>query len=226
MTLTQRIFKIKDWWVETNDSTTKAFQDMCGISNSYFNSMRHEPSTTNRQNTPVVERVAKYVKGINLRWLLTGEGEMLEEDEKPYEVSSPKEGAPYYNVDFLGGFDLMAGDYTTAPDSYIYMKGAKNDGEFWCNITGNSMAPLINSGSRICLKEVSKNNLLYGAIYALVIKGDDDYDVLRTVKHVNRSDIHGCVRLVPEDKKYGDYQDVRIDNILHIFRVIAFFTVL
>ena len=41
---------------------------------------------------------------INPDWLITGEGEMLI-GIKP--VISYTQGKPYYNVDFIGGFDIL-----------------------------------------------------------------------------------------------------------------------
>ena len=56
---------------------------------------------------------------VNANWLLTGEGEMLSRKENneniamepilEYGTEQPKinytKGVPYYNVDFIGGFD-------------------------------------------------------------------------------------------------------------------------
>lgn len=222
----ERLRMMRDYWVEKNHSTTKAFERLCGISNSYFHRRELDGKPADEKKLSPMDRALEKMPEINPMWAYTGKGSMFVND--PEEVDSPKKGAPYYDVDFLGGFDLVASDETIKPDSYFSMKDLNKDGLFWCNITGNSMAPLIRSGSRICMKEVNKYNLLYGDIYALVIRGDDPYDLLRTVKYVNRSDIKGCVRLVPENanQKYGDYQDVKVDNILHVFKIIAFFTIL
>ena len=48
----------------------------------------------------------------NEEWLLTGEGEMLNsskshKEEPSVPVISYTSGRPYYNIDFIGGFDMV-----------------------------------------------------------------------------------------------------------------------
>ena len=65
---------------------------------------------------------------INFDWLLTGEGTMFRREQKKAEmpetpsINQDYSGAPYYNVDFIGGFDLMINDQTINPDYYINLK--------------------------------------------------------------------------------------------------------
>ena len=66
--------------------------------------------------------IAGFSAIINYDWLLTGEGSMLRNEEQTEESPSVNQdyaGAPYYNVDFVGGFDLMENDQTRTPDYYI-----------------------------------------------------------------------------------------------------------
>ena len=80
--------------------------------------------------------------GLSASWLLTGEGEMLA-NENTNSQSLPKTsyttGRPYYNVDFIGGFDLIINDQTIIPEYNIDFAPYNQDGVFWCNITGHSM---------------------------------------------------------------------------------------
>ena len=90
-----------------------------------------------------------------------------DETENAIEVS--RVGRPYYNVDFLDGFDLTINDQTVIPVSYISMEPYNKAGFYWCNLTDDSMSPLIRSGAKICLKYIEDgvNGIIYGEVYAL-----------------------------------------------------------
>ena len=49
---------------------------------------------------------------------------------------TPSKGAPYYDVDFLGGFDLTFNDQTVTPEYNIDFKPFNKPGVTWVNITG------------------------------------------------------------------------------------------
>ena len=96
---------------------------------------------------------------VNINWLLTGEGNMhraeLEKEEKLPSVNQTNEGAPYFNVDFIGGFDLIVNNQTVTPDFYINYPPYNQPGVVWCNLTGHSMEPEISNGDIIALREVT-----------------------------------------------------------------------
>lgn len=95
---------------------------------------------------------------VSVEWLMTGEGEMLknspsckeknkkniDKEEKNAEVSyNPVIGKPYYDVDFLGGFNEIVNSQVTIPTNNIVIQGFEK-ADFWCNVTGHSMEPKIN----------------------------------------------------------------------------------
>ena len=95
-------------------------------------------------------------------WLLRDEGEMLrtetnkengQKNEEKDEISSdlPKislekeQGKPYFDVDFLGGFDEVFNSQATVPTCNVIVPGFEK-AQVWCNVTGHSMEPKINHG--------------------------------------------------------------------------------
>lgn len=128
-------------------------------------------------------------------------------------------GSPYYDVDFVGGFDLVVNDQTVNPDYYINLPPYNNDGVIWCNLYGKSMEPRMFSGDRIAVKEVSISDILFGKVYGVITNTG-----MRTVKWVVRSpDDKDCYRLIPEneDPKYGDYQDIKIKDIYKMYLILV-----
>lgn len=149
---------------------------------------------------------------INIDWLLTGRGDMLESEAPQISFT---EGIPYYDVDFECGFDELINPETVNPDCLIRMPGYEK-ATLWCNATGQSMSPEINNGDIIALRRIEDVSFLpYGEIYAIVTTNN-----MRTVKRLGRSDKPGHYRLIPTNKEY-DEQDIPMDKILHVYRVMG-----
>lgn len=159
---------------------------------------------------------------IDMNWLLTGEGNMLssesEKEEKLPSVNQTYEGAPYFNVDFIGGFDVIVNDQTRNPDFYINYPPYNQEGVVWCNLTGHSMEPEISNGDIIALREVTTpiQYLPAGEIYGIVT---EEY---RTVKRVRLSQKEGYIRLIPSNKSEEFCeQEIPINMILKVYAVLG-----
>jgi phage repressor protein C with HTH and peptisase S24 domain len=168
-----------------------------------------------------LEKIARSFD-ININWLLTGEGNMLssesEKEEKLPSVNQTYEGAPYFNVDFIGGFDVIVNDQTRNPDFYINYPPYNQEGVVWCNLTGHSMEPEISNGDIIALREVTTpiQYLPAGEIYGIVT---EEY---RTVKRIRLSQKEGFVRLIPSNKSEEFCeQEIPISMILKVYAVLG-----
>lgn len=153
---------------------------------------------------------------INESWLLTGEGEMLigentasqdktsEQAESSANTSQETDeqpkvnftiGVPYYNVDFIGGFDLVLNDQTINPEYMIDFQ-KYNNADCWCNVTGHSMEPEINHGDIIALKKIEDKSFLpHGEVYAIVTTND-----MRTIKRLGAGKTDDSYTLIPSNK--------------------------
>lgn len=168
---------------------------------------------------------------INTDWLITGRGSMLksegvplmgdkeeEKDENLPEVNYEHKGAPYYNVDFIGGFDVVLNNQTRNPDYYIDFAPYNKEGVVWCNITGHSMEPELNNGDFIAMREMHDpiEYLPYGEIYGIVT------DSYRTVKRIRMAERDGFVRLIPTNKssEYGE-QEIPVSMIRKVYAVLG-----
>ena len=174
-----------------------------------------------KRNTFDIELIFAKCDNINASWLLSGEGNMLrsesEKEEKLPSVNQTYEGAPYFNVDFIGGFDVIVNDQTRNPDFYINYPPYNQEGVVWCNLTGHSMEPEISNGDIIALREVTTpiQYLPAGEIYGIVT---EEY---RTVKRVRLSQKEGFVRLIPSNKSEEFCeQEIPISMILKVYAVL------
>lgn len=175
---------------------------------------------TKKISDEVADKILRVYPQYQKAWLLSGEMPILKtgnnkDVEQP--VISYAKGVPYYNVDFLGGFDLIVNDQTINPEYYIQFKPYEK-ATCWCNITGHSMEPEISHGDIIALREIQDASFLpYGEIYAIVTAND-----MRTVKRIGPSSNPDNYTLIPTNKspEYGT-QELPKNMILRIFEVMG-----
>ena len=160
----------------------------------------------------IVENYPRYSTG----WLLTGAGSMLKDDLNgiktideanpsfmPTTSMNPSVGTPYYDVDFIGGFDEVFNSQVNIPATNIVIRGFEK-ASLWCNVTGHSMEPKINHGDIIALRQCTLNDIQYGEIYAVVL------DTIRTIKILRRSPDPGKLRFIPINTE--DYDERNSTN--------------
>ena len=184
-----------------------------------------------------IARFLAYAPGVNTEWLLTGEGEMLKpnvpQGSNHYSFiahssldSSDKDtdnslitqevgqGIPYFDVDFVGGFNEIFNCQDAIPACNIIVPGFEK-AQVWCNVTGNSMEPKINHGDIIALRECSVADVQYGEIYAVVL------DTIRTIKIIRRGSEPNLLRFVPINVANFDEQEFPVTRIIKIFEVLG-----
>lgn len=171
----------------------------------------------------IVENYPRYSTG----WLLTGAGSMLKDDLNgiktideanpsfmPTTSMNPSVGTPYYDVDFIGGFDEVFNSQVNIPATNIVIRGFEK-ASLWCNLTGHSMEPKINHGDIIALRQCTLNDIQYGEIYAVVL------DTIRTIKILRRSPDPSKLRFIPINTEDYDEQEFDKSRIMNVFEVIG-----
>lgn len=171
----------------------------------------------------IVENYPRYSTG----WLLTGAGSMLKDDLNgiktideanpsfmPTTSMNPSVGTPYYDVDFIGGFDEVFNSQVNIPATNIVIRGFEK-ASLWCNVTGHSMEPKINYGDIIALRQCTLNDIQYGEIYAVVL------DTIRTIKILRRSPDPSKLRFIPINTEDYDEQEFDKSRIMNVFEVIG-----
>jgi phage repressor protein C with HTH and peptisase S24 domain len=166
----------------------------------------------------VLNKVMEVFPQVNKDWLMTGHGDMIKSNNNNTEPQiNFTKGVPYYNVDFIGGFDIVLNDQTISPEYLIDFR-KYNEATCWCNVTGHSMEPEITHGDIIALKKIEDKSFLpLGEVYAIVTTNG-----MRTIKRLGPSSDPKCYTLVPTNKspEYG-IQELPKDMIEHIFQVLG-----
>ena len=180
------------------------FEAQCGLSNGIIAHSKGDVSSSS------LDKIASAYPNINIEWLVSGSGNMFKDEP----VISYTDGAPYYNVDFELGFDLMMNDQTSVPE-YCINFAPYNKCTCWCNARGNSMYPTIASGDIIALREIEDFSFLVsGEIYAIVTSNG-----LRTIKRLK--DEGDEFVLVPDNKQDYSEQRIKKEMIIKVFQVLG-----
>lgn len=168
--------------------------------------------------SPGYETIGKIAEAlsprINLKWLITGEGDMTKETESKYPCAVSE--IPYYAVDFMGGFDLVYNSKENTPDGVVRLPQFSK-ADCIVDVSGKSMEPLICSGDCIAIKRLEnwRDTYLPGEVYAIVTR---EY---RTIKRIRKSEKGpDWIKLVPENPDF-DPMDLKIDSVMAVFLVLG-----
>ena len=174
-----------------------------------------------------IARFLAYAPDVNIEWLLTSKGSMIKDGSTDIQISNdtttssmpttsmnPGIGTPYYDVDFIGGFDEVFNSQVNIPATNIVIRGFEKT-SLWCNVTGHSMEPKINHGDIIALHQCTLNDIQYGEIYAVVL------DTIRTIKILRRSPDPDKLRFIPINTNDYDEQEFDKSRIINVFEVIG-----
>lgn len=208
MTISERLAQFIDY---ESRMTRNAFAAKAGIDPANFSKMLKGQQTI----TPATIRKISEAHDLSMDWLLTGEGPMMIERNAPVPLINYTEGVPYYNEDFMLGFEEIGAPDSENPDFLIRMPGYER-ATLWCNASGHSMEPEINNGDIIALQRVEDFSFLpFGDVYGFITANG-----MRTIKRLGRSERDGFYRLIPTNKEY-DEQEIPINIITHVYRVMG-----
>lgn len=209
--------RIKEY-IDQKGISIAAFERSVGMSNASFSkSLKNNGSI----GSDKIENILSIYTELSPKWLFTGEGNMLKSESDAHDTlpavaatCSPNEGAPYYDVEFQGGFADSFNDQTIYPDRHIYIPGFERV-QVWCNISGHSMEPRIGHQDIIGLRQCLVQDIQFGKIYAVVLK------TKRTVKILRKSNNPQMLRYVPINDKEFDEQEFPITDIINVFEVLG-----
>lgn len=193
-------------------SSDNALADTLGVSKTTLSNWK----SRNSLDFPLVFSLCEH---ISLDWLLTGKGKMLKSNAQEDEEAAPKisynpqVGQPYYDVDFLAGFDEVFNSQVSIPACNVVVPGFTRV-SLWCNVTGHSMEPQINHGDMIALLECTVRDIQYGEVYAVVL------DTIRTIKIIRKGSSPKVLRYIPVNEKY-DEQEFEIERIIKVYEVVG-----
>lgn len=205
----EMIAKLVDYYADGNKSK---FAYKIGV----------KPQTINSwliRNSFDVELIYSKCEKVSAHWLLTGEGSMLEEVDKPVQQSN---GLPLIPIDAVAGFPTADNDGVALADCQRYVvpefntKGAN----FLIRVSGDSMMPMFHNGDIIACRKISDVLFFqWGEVYVL----DTSQGVL--VKRVRECQAdETCITCESENERYDSFRlpksDVRsLSTIVGLIRM-------
>jgi len=215
----ERILQI----AELKDVSKESFCEKIGMSYGNFKGK----SKNSAINSNAIAEIVTLYPDLNLRWLITGDGEMqlnesvstsyVSEPVTPYNLrtdhSIQSQSIPLYNKEASASLISLFQNHTT--EMQIGTLSIPNipscDGAIY--ITGDSMYPLLKSGDMVLFKKVPDPQqaiLFFGEMYLLCFTvNDDDYVA---VKWLQRSEQKDHIKLVSENQHH-DSIDIPLSSI-------------
>ena len=170
----------------------------------------------------LAQRLSTNNSGINLSWLLTGEGEMLNTDapvvEQRKQESEENEGKliPLLPLSAEGGsldgFDNLG---VSLPDCEVIYSPIK-DADMAITVSGKSMEPDYPEGCRVVVKRIN---------HALFIEWGREYVldtangiVLKTLEPSDDPNFIRCTSLNPDQRRYAPFE-IPKESVRGVYRV-------
>lgn len=199
MTLKERLLE----FVEFKKMNKRQFQISIGVSNSYIQNLNENIGPL------ILEKISAVYPELNIEWLLTGEGNMINEKKKNKSNGIPL--IPTY---------AMAGQFTC--EQNIMENNCERyvipvfDADFLIPVHGTSMQPYLNSGDIIACQKIYMDKLFFqwNRIYVI----DTNQGIL--VKRIRKSEKKDYVILISDNPDY-DPMEINIENIYSLSLVIG-----
>lgn len=204
-----------------------AFEQEAGLSRGYVQ------KASDNMGYKIKSKISENCPELNMDWLLTGEGDMLKDEQhvsevaevkslsnmKSSEVKKDEQMVNLYDFEASAGLrSLLDNNHANVIDSIRIPNLPKCDGAI--HIVGDSMYPLLKSGDIVLYKEmpVDMQHLFYGEMYLIsyIIEGD----AYVVVKYINRSPQgEPYVTLVSQNPHHADRDiDFRTVNALALVK--------
>lgn len=193
--------------IKNEGISTRAFEQQLGCSNGVISKCINKGTDISSQ---WVSKIIETYKEIDPKWLLTGEGSMLQRTEnkavpsanRPIEIAhqvpeGSDEGIPLIPLDAIAGFPADGGSGVSMGnwERYVIPEFADKGADFLIRVSGDSMVPLYYSGDLLaCHKITDIRFFQWGTIYVL----ETSQGIL--VKRVQESDKYDdCILCVSEN---------------------------
>lgn len=167
-------------FISAKQISKREFERRISVSNGYINGLKYTPKPN------VLEKIILQFPELSRGWLLTGEGDMLNE---PLGDVNAADGFPLYNIEASANLVSLFdgnGDVKNVVGRLLIPNAPKCDGAIY--VRGDSMEPLLKSGDIIAYKSLpcEYSSILYGEMYIVDFEvGGEDFVA---VKFLHRSD--------------------------------------
>ena len=184
------------------DMGQNAFEDYCGINRGIINSIKVQGPTAS-----IVTKISHRCPELNLNWLFTGDGPMLNGAETNQTIHGKT--LPLIPIEAFAGPGLPAYEDEKIQDYYTVTDFKESD--FLIRVKGDSMSPKYCGGDLVACKRVTETYFLqWGRCYVIFTKSQGVM-----IKRVQPSEMDGCIKCVSDNPKYAPF-DVPKEDVMSI----------
>lgn len=184
------------------DMGQNAFEDYCGINRGIINSIKVQGPTAS-----IVTKISHRCPELNLNWLFTGDGPMLNVSEKSPALHGKT--LPLIPIEAFAGHGLPTYEDEKIQDYYTVTDFKESD--FLIRVKGDSMSPKFCGGDLVACKKVTETYFLqWGRCYVIFTRSQGVM-----IKRVQPSEKTGCIKCVSDNPKYAPF-DVPQEDVLSI----------
>ena len=215
-------------FIDFKHISISAFEKSVGLGNATFSKTLKVGGAI---GTDKLEKILNVYPDINVDWLISGEGDMLnsikeiaptEDFSLPTDRHVSSQDIPLYGLDAAAGLVAIFNSTAVEPTDYLRIPNLPPvDGALY--VRGESMSPLLKSGDIVIFKKktLSLDSIIWGEIY--ILSFDLDGDTYTSVKYIRKSDTPGCVRLVSYNPDFAP-KDIPLSSITALALVKASLT--
>ena len=181
---------------ERYDMGQNKFEDYCGISGGTIAAIK-----ANGPTASLLMRVAEKCPELNMNWLFTGKGNMLNSVETLTSSGGgvPGKPLPLVKREALSG-KIVKNFKESMIEGYYVIPEFQDEESFLTHVKGDAMIPKYNGGDIIVCKKVDNSFILWGRVYVITTK---TYGSM--VKRVFQGEREGFLKLVSENTKYAPF---------------------
>lgn len=203
-------------YIDYKGISISEFERNIGMSN---NSFRKSLNNNGNIGSDKIENILKTYPDINIQWLLTGKGKMLQsEHENQIPIahkSNSNSGIPLIPISAMAG--SFTGDMQVLyHDCEMYDIPCFRDADFLIPVKGDSMYPTYRSGDIVACRKLIKDNLFFqwSKVYVL----DTDQGAL--IKRIKPGKDEENIMIVSDNESYDPF-NLHISHIYNIALVIG-----
>lgn len=194
-------------FIKSQNIGQSKFEKKVGLSNGYVNNISKSIGAEKLQ------RILNIYPELNENWLLTGEGEMLKQNNSVHTENRIPLISTYARGGRFDDFDIQI----KKNECELVISPIKN-AEYAITIFGDSMEPEFPNGSQLHIMKVNENAFLeWGKTYVL------DTCNGTVVKKIYKTKDKNVIRCSSINKEYEDFT-VKTEDIYGFYRVLACLT--
>lgn len=197
-------------FIQSKGIAVSTFESKCGLSNGYIKNSK------GNFGAKKLDDILNAFPEMSRKWLLYGEGEMLNNG------SSPIVGSKADNFPFFDDMPVSAGRVIQYPDVLKHSPSGSIDlpiskgAEFFFPVIGMSMKPTIEEGDIIGVRHIDRYETTNADRLYMIVTNDNERMIKRILRYNKEKE---TLTLGSDNPNYPDF-DLEIESIVDVYKVV------